>query len=309
MFNTGHNKFAAQFTELRKNVTNYLQRSSAAEGYLVAEMVQTGKKQMIGLPAAVDENAPDKEDLNIIRNKEIKSVAKKQQKLGELLKKGFATVYEQYLREVKEKLKNAKNWEAIQREKCLHPLIQKIKRICVGFDDHKQDVFNLVQALKALFLYMQSEEDLVEEYGRNLKSLWDMVEVFGGFPGLHKGMMEALAKDARRFMSAAAPTEDEIAMMENEANEAVKAALLISGADKQQYGRLKDQLANNYLLGTDQYPNIYEKGMQILGNNQASRTSVPFRMSPNDTGVAFLQRGGARRLRGPRRSRKGRGQE
>ena len=43
-FNTGHNKFAAQFTELRKNIPNYLQRSLAAEGYLVAETVGMGKK-------------------------------------------------------------------------------------------------------------------------------------------------------------------------------------------------------------------------------------------------------------------------
>jgi hypothetical protein len=46
------------------------------------------------------------------------------------------------------------------------------------------------------------------------------------------------------------------------------------------------------LLGTDQYPNTYKKGMQILGNYQASRTSIPFQASPNDTGVAFPQRGG-----------------
>ena len=146
-----------------------------------------GKKQMIKLPAAVDKNVPNKDDLNIIRNKEIKSVAKRQQKLGELLMKGFTTVYEQCSREVKEKLENTKNWEAIQREQCLHSLIQKIKRICVGFDDHKQDVFNLVQALKALFLYTQSEKELVEEYGRNLKSLWDTVEAFGGSPGISQG--------------------------------------------------------------------------------------------------------------------------
>jgi hypothetical protein len=54
--NTGHNKFAAQFTELQKNVANYLQRSLAAEGYLVAETVRTGKKQTIGLPAAVKQD-------------------------------------------------------------------------------------------------------------------------------------------------------------------------------------------------------------------------------------------------------------
>ncbi len=38
-FNTGHNKFAVQFTESRKNIANYLQWSLAAEGYLVAETV------------------------------------------------------------------------------------------------------------------------------------------------------------------------------------------------------------------------------------------------------------------------------
>ncbi len=38
---------------------------------------------------------------------------------------------------------------------------------------------------------------------------------------------------------------------EEEANESVKAALLISGAEKQRYGKLKDKLANIYLLGTD----------------------------------------------------------
>jgi hypothetical protein len=47
----------------------------------------------------------------------------------------------------------------------------------------------LVQALRALFLYTQSEKEPAEEYGRNLKSLWDMAEAFGGSPGLHKGMI------------------------------------------------------------------------------------------------------------------------
>ncbi len=94
-FKTGLNKFAAHFTESQKNVANYLQWSLASEGYLVAETVQTGKRQTIGLPTAMEENAPDKDNLNIIRNEEIKSVVKRQQKLGESLKKGFAMVYEQ----------------------------------------------------------------------------------------------------------------------------------------------------------------------------------------------------------------------
>jgi hypothetical protein len=49
-FNTGQNKFAMQFTQSRKNVMNYLQRTSANKGYLVAETVRTGREQIIELP-------------------------------------------------------------------------------------------------------------------------------------------------------------------------------------------------------------------------------------------------------------------
>ena len=74
--------------------------------------------------------------------------AKQRLKLVESLKKGYATVYDQCSQEVKDKLAGTDDWESIQRDQLLHKLISKIERICVGFDDHKQEVFNLVQALK-----------------------------------------------------------------------------------------------------------------------------------------------------------------
>jgi hypothetical protein len=65
-FNTGQNKIAAQFTQLQKNVANYLQRTSAAVGYLVVKMVHTGQEQTITLLAVVDPNVPGAKDLEII---------------------------------------------------------------------------------------------------------------------------------------------------------------------------------------------------------------------------------------------------
>jgi hypothetical protein len=87
-------------------------------------------------------------------------------------------------------------------------------------------------------------------------------------------------------------TDQEIAKAEDDSCEAVKAALLVSGANKRQYGKLKDKLANNYLLGSNQYPDTFEKAMRILGNYQVGKTSMHFRASPNNTGVAFIQQGG-----------------
>ncbi len=69
----------------------------------------------------------------------------------------------------------------------------------------------------------------------------------------------------------------------------MKAALLISGTNKQRYRRLKDDLAKNYLLGTNQYPTTFEKALRNLGNYQVPRTNLPFTGSSHSDGVTFIQ--------------------
>ena len=163
----GKNKFAAQFTESRERVAGYVQRSGMDESYLVAETIRTRTVHAIPLPPPVNANASDKADLKIICAEVVKSVAKRRQKLEESLKKGYATVYDQCSQEVRDKLKATRDWETVQATQSLDELIKRIKKICVGSDNHKQSVFNLVQSLKTLFLYTQSEKDTVAEYARN----------------------------------------------------------------------------------------------------------------------------------------------
>ena len=149
----------------------------------------TGKQQTIDLPPPIDGNDPKVEDLKIVRAEEVKSVAKRQLKLEESLKKGYATLDSQCAEEVWDNLKSSDDWERIQKAQSFHNLIGKIEKICVRFDDHKQEVFNLVQSLKTLFLYTQSNKETVEEYRRNFRSLWDTVEAFGGSPEVHEGLV------------------------------------------------------------------------------------------------------------------------
>ncbi len=128
-FNTGQNKFAAQFTQSRENMANFLQRTANDKGYLVAETVRTRKQQTIDLPPPIDGNDPDAEDLKIICAEDVKSVAKRRPKLEESLKKGYTAVYSQCAEEVRDKLKSSDNWERIQKAQSLHKLITKIEKI------------------------------------------------------------------------------------------------------------------------------------------------------------------------------------
>ncbi len=204
------------------------------------------------------------------------------------------------MQEVKDKLEATNDWKATQRDHSLHELISKIERICVGFNDHKQEVFNLVQVLKTLFLYSQSNKETMEEYGRNFCSLWDTMEAFRGLPGMHKGITDGMLKDPNHVADMNRPTDEERSKAEEDGSEAVKAALLISGANKQWYGWLKNKLANNYLLGTDQYPSTFNKALCILGSYQVSTSNRPFQMPGNESGLAFIQRGGQGQGRGGR---------
>ena len=105
------------------------------------------------------------------------------------MKKGYATVYGQCSQEVRDKLESTNSWGKTQKEQSLKELIRKIERICVGFNDHKQEVLNLVQAVKTLYLYTQGEKESVEEYGRNFKILWDTVEALACIRGSLRGYL------------------------------------------------------------------------------------------------------------------------
>ena len=105
------------------------------------------------------------EDQKIIRDKkDVKTIANRRLKLEDALKQGYRMILHQCLQEVKDKLKVSNDWEQVQCNQSLHKLIQRVERICIGFNDHKQEVFNLVQALKTLFLCNQREKEGVETF-------------------------------------------------------------------------------------------------------------------------------------------------
>ena len=163
--------------------------NAASEGYLVTETMGTGtgKKQVIKLPDAINPNNLELEDKKIICAEEVKTIAKRCLKLEDSLKKGYTTVYNQCLQEVGDKLKSTDNWEKTQKEQSLHKLIQKIEQVFVGFDNHKQEIFNVVQALKMLFLYTQRKRSPWRIWGPFLKSLKDGGS-FGGVPRSAQGI-------------------------------------------------------------------------------------------------------------------------
>ncbi len=76
-FNTGQNKYAAQFTLHCEEVANYIQQTLPDEGYLVAQTIMSRMEQSIALLPPVDQSDPDKDNLEAIQAEDVKAVAKR----------------------------------------------------------------------------------------------------------------------------------------------------------------------------------------------------------------------------------------
>ena len=77
----------------------------------------------------------------------------------------------------------------------------------------------------------------MEDYPCNLTTLWNTAKAFGASPRIHRGLVKGwlLAKPGR-IADINNITNAEQAKAETQTSDAVKAALLISGADKRRYG-------------------------------------------------------------------------
>ena len=105
----------------------------------------------------------------------------------------------------------------------------------------------------------------MEDYSWNLTSLWDTAEAFGASPGIHRGLVKWwLLAEPGCISNINNITYTEQAEAETQTSDAVKAALLIGGANKRRYGGLKNDLGNNYLMGTDQYPDTTDQSLHKL---------------------------------------------
>jgi len=158
-------------------------------------------------------------------------IGKRRANLDGEIKTDYATIYDQCSQDVKDKFEVSEGWTETQAIQSIQELVRIIEQICVGFDDYKEEVHNLVKAPQTLFIYSQKESETVEEFLLNLTSLWDMAEAFGASPGIHKGLVNSLLTTPGRVVIPNTIMDAESELAEAETSEAVNAAVMISVAD------------------------------------------------------------------------------
>jgi hypothetical protein len=107
------------------------------------------------------------------------------------------------------------------------------------------------------------------------------LEAVGATIGPHRGVIDMIVGEA----GVATPAQV------NEANERWIAVAFINSADKTRYGRLLEDLRNNYLMGQDNYPKTLNGAYNLLVNwQQDPRNMIHYGAGPNN-GMVFAHQG------------------
>ena len=120
---------------------------------------------------------------------------------------------------------------------------------------------------KKLFTFFQRDGVDNSSYHREFIALVETIEMYGGHGAI--GITPTFVAQKIQAMHAAgtcanvaSPTKNEMVAAHLSVREEFLAVLLLSGANRDRYGALSNELANQYTFGNDLYPKTTDQCLQ-----------------------------------------------
>jgi ribosomal protein S7 len=160
-------------------------------------------------------------------------------------------------------------------------LLKLIKTISFKFEPQVYKPLAIDDAMRKFMSAKQGKQMQAAESLEQFQNHLDVLEAMGATIGPHRGVINMITGEA----GVATPVQI------NEANELSIAVAFINNADKTRYGRLLEDLRNNYLMGQDNYPKTLNSAYNLLVNwQQDPRYMIHYGAGPND-GMVFAHQG------------------
>jgi hypothetical protein len=271
--NTGHND-AANFLRTLKGLANFMHTTYSAE---VATAIL--KMQPVTIP--IEEEPTARKDPNTGLDIAWTSweVHKWKEKYNEQLKtlkiyndsmpKAYIHLYNQCSTNLKNDLEASDAFAQVESSKDPIGLLKLIQGLCCSYDSKTQSVMATVASQKKLFTFFQRDGMDNSSYHREFIALVETIETYGGTdaigitPTFVAQKLQAM-HDAGTCLNVTSPTQDELAAAHKSVCEEFLAALMLSGANRDCYGALRNELANQYTFGNDLYPKTTDQCLTML---------------------------------------------
>ena len=162
-------------------------------------------------------------------------------------------------------------------------LLKLIQRLCCSYDSKTQSVKVTVALQKKLYTFFQRDGMDNSTYHREFVAHVETMETYGGAgiigitPTFVAQKLQEMQHDGT-CLDTNTPTKDELASEHKFVCDEFLATLMLSGANRDRYGALRNELVNQYGFGNDLYPKTIDQCLTMMNRQViAAPTHQPHR--------------------------------
>ena len=211
--------------------------------------------------------------------------------INENIKTLYSLVWGQCSDVVRQKVESNGRFEDVARTGNGLELLSILKGISFHFQSQKYNCHSIHEALKRFYNCAQGRFATTQAYMEHFQNVVDVVTQSGGSIGGHAGIEDAIIRE--RGTTPELIADDDLGAVTAEADARVKAVAFLLGSDKARYGKLIEDLENDYLQGRNNYPRTVLAAYNLL-TNWKQETRFGWR-APQADGVAFATTDGGKK--------------
>lgn len=278
-----------QYTKTLEALESHVKKSCKFPRDLTPLFAEEMKEPTVVKPKAL---APTADEVDkAIWGEEIKTYIKRSQELQNNFAIIHAVAWGQCSEAMRAKIKShAKYTETTERNDC-YWLLKQIKSVTLQFDETKYGFVSIMDARANFLNCRQGQGQTAADFIEQLRSWADAIEYHGGSVAESHELIAEMADDGT-----ARTVEERMRM----ARDRTLGAAVIRGMDHTRYGTLGAELANQYTMGKDDYPEDMTSAYSMLVNyrtpaNRPRGNTAPAQITtavpPESSAMTFAQRG------------------
>jgi hypothetical protein len=272
------------FTKTTKEIALYVGRTYTYGGDM---KIAVESLAMPTLKVPTDPPATATKTEELIWKKKVEEYVRRESYLEENIKSLFSLVWGQCTDIMRQKVEVLDAFDKLAASNDGIALLKTIKNTAFSFETQKNSWQASHEAIRHFYMVSQGKHMTMQDYLKHFQNMVDVIDHTGGvvgkLPGLEDKLLLIKGKTLAQMMI------EEKATLPLKSQERYLAMAFMLSADRSRYGRLLEEMENEYLKGTDNWPTTVTGAYHLLTNYHQDPRNM-MRMGAAD-GVAFANAG------------------
>ena len=279
IYDCSHAKQADQFTKTTKEISEYVGRTYKYGGDIRLAVINL-QPPVIAMPADPPEEATETQ--KVVWKTRVQQFIAREDKLDENLRNLYSLIWLQCTDIMRQKVEATVGYNEISEQANSIELLKIIKTIAFNFQSQKNLPHALHEAKRRFYTLIQTRNMTTQAYLELFQNTVDVIEHTGGSIGIEPGIIKAYNRTSGN------PEDKPLTTAEQVITQGIYlGTAFILGADRARYGKLVENLENDFLQGRDGYPVTLTGAYNLLTNWKQDPRNNLRTVGPTNDGVAF----------------------